>query len=176
MQSLTLARGLPDRFRAMSIDNITSLLQALDKLDQEREEVARAFESKQSFEMAYVARWSVVETLIKRIVYAEGCRSLRIQLQAWLEFIDGQTRKPPNAIRQFPIEPSKAKLPTSAELKLRYGNAKNLLELLDSTKKYRRRRNSIAHSAEPFAQRETYDEYKMKVVAAIGEMREVLGS
>jgi hypothetical protein len=43
-------------------------------------------------------------------------------------------------------------------------------------KKFREKRNSIAHSAEAFGQRATYEEYKDKVAAATGELREALSS
>jgi hypothetical protein len=84
--------------------------------------------------------------------------------------------KAPNPIRHFPIDSSNPKLPNAEHLKKRYSAAPNLLELLDSKKKFRKRRNSIAHSAEAFGQRATYEEYKDKVAAATGELREALSS
>jgi hypothetical protein len=158
----------------MHPNDTKALLQALDELHQERDATAIAFETKESFEMAYVARWSVVETSVKRIVYAEACTTLGQQLEEWRKFLDEPSRKTPNPIRHFPIDSSKAKLPSSEELKKRYSSAPNLLELLDSTKKYRKRRNSIAHSAEAFGQRATYEEYKAKVTAATAELRKAL--
>lgn len=158
----------------MNINHSKKLLPALEKLYQERDELALLFESKDSFEMAYVARWSVVETLVKQIVYTEVCSSLGTQLEEWRRFLDQPGRKTPKSIRHFPIEPSKAKLPTAVELKKRYSTASNLLELLDPEKKYRRKRNSIAHSAEAFGHRATYEEYKAKVAAATAELRDAL--
>jgi hypothetical protein len=160
----------------MNPNDTKALRQALDELLQERDAAAIAFEAKESFEMAYVARWSVVETSVKRILYAEAVASLRPQLEEWQKFLDDPSRKAPNPIRHFPIDSSKAKLPTAEDLKKRYSAAPNLLELLDSTKKYRKRRNSIAHSAEAFGQRATYEEYKTKVAAATAELREALSS
>lgn len=150
------------------------LLQALEQLLQQREAVAIAFEAKDSFEMAYMARWSVVETFVKRIIYAEACESLSAKLEEWRKFLDDPREKTPNPIRHFPVEPSKSKLPSSEELKKRFSPSSNLVELMDSNKKFRKKRNSIAHSAEAFGQRATYEEYKAKVVAATEELRESL--
>lgn len=160
----------------MDTHDTKMMLQALEELHQERDAAAIAFETKESFEMAYMARWSVVETSVKRIVYADACSSLRLQLEEWRKFLDDPSRKTPSPIRHFPIESSKAKLPTAEELKKRYSTASNLLELLDSTKKFRKKRNSIAHSAEAFGQRATYETYKAKVATATEELREALSS
>jgi len=160
----------------MNPNDTNVLLLKLDQLLQERNSAAIEFEAKESFEMAYLARWSVVETTVKRILYAEAVASLRPKLEEWRKFLDEPSGKSPVPIRHFPVEPSRAKLPTAEDLKKRYSAAPNLLELLDSKKRFRKRRNSIAHSADAFGQRTTYEEYKDKVKAATGELREALSS
>jgi hypothetical protein len=160
----------------MNLNDTKALLQALDALHKERDAAAVVFEAKDSFEMAYMARWSVVEMSVKRIVHAQACNSLRLRLEEWRKFLDEPNREAPNPILSFPIELSKAKLPSSKDLKKQYRAAPNLLDLLDSTQKYRKKRNSIAHSAEAFGQKATYDEYRAKVAAATSELRESLSS
>ena len=158
----------------MNIIDTKALLQSLDSLHQERDAAALAFESKGSFEMAYVARWSVVEAMVKRVVHAELCASLRLQLDEWREYLDEPGTTAPKVIRQFPIEVSKAKLPTANDLREKFSKSSNLLELLDPIKKYRKKRNAIAHSADAFAQMSKYEEYKAKVAAATEELRQML--
>jgi len=150
------------------------LPRAFEALYKDKSAAALAFESKDSFEMAYLARWSVVETTVKLITHAEACQLLRLQLDEWSRFLDKPNRKSPNPIRHFPTDAAKSKLPTATELKKQFATALNLLELLDPAKKYRKKRNAIAHSAEAFAQASTYEEYKAKVQTATDELRKAL--
>ena len=53
-------------------------------------------------------------------------------------------------------------------------NATHLLEVLDPDKKYRRKRNNIAHFAESFSKPATYEEYRAKLDAALAELRKFL--
>jgi hypothetical protein len=159
----------------MSTPDPKQLLAALDALYAEKTCVALEFESRDSHEMAYLARWSVIETMLKSFFFATACQSLKPKIDEWKQFLDNPTRKIPQPIpmRDFPAERDKAKLPTPAELKTKFGSALNLLELLDPTKRYRRKRNSIAHTAEAFGPKTDYTEYKEKVELATAELRKV---
>ena len=160
----------------MHIRNPDKLLRALDDLSQQKTTAALHFEEMNSLEMAYLARWSVVESILKRVVHATACDSLRQQMDEWRAFLDEPTRKPPKLIRNVPTDPSKSSLPTSTDLNSHFASAPNLLELLDPDKKYRKKRNAIAHSAEAIGQKKTYEEYKAKVEGAIIELRTAIAS
>ncbi len=145
-----------------------------DSLAEARLLDAHRFEMQGSLEMAYLARWNVVEVAVKQHVYRSTCMSLRAKLNEWITFLDDPAKRTPPPIRTFPTDPTRTKLPISSELDKEFASALHLLELLDPTKKYRIKRNAIAHSAESFGRRTTYDEYKRKVEAATAELRESL--
>lgn len=144
------------------------------RLEVERTHAAQVFEEKESFEMAFVARWSIVETVVKCVVADAGLQTLGKQLQEWMRFLDGSEKTRPRPIKRFPSAPEDSRLPVSSEIEKHFPSATDLLDLLDPSKKFRRKRNAIAHSADAFASRRTYEEYRAKVVAAIAELHAVL--
>lgn len=158
----------------MNISDHDLLLRELEETYKEKSAIANAFEAKDSLEMAYVARWSVIEHMVKRITHSVDCLSLAGRLDQWMKYLEDKNRKLPDPIKSFPVDPARAKLPASTDLKAQLQDAPNLIELLDPSKKYRRKRNSIAHAADSIGKKATYDEYKAKVEAATVELRNIL--
>ena len=149
------------------------LVAFLDRLCVDRLTASTDYEAKNSYEMAYLARWSVIEGVIKEWAAIEQLDQFRPDLLAWHNYVSDTSLKRPAPIKRFPIDPARAKLPTIAELKGKL-NATHLLEVLDPDKKYRRKRNNIAHFAESFSKPATYEEYRAKLDAALAELRKFL--
>ena len=151
------------------------LLKAFDKLHAKKIALAKDFETKQSFEMAYIALWSMIECNIKCFEHAvnQGLTNFDIWISCLEELAQAQMNSDSDDSDLH--EPLRKNLPRQEFfLKFFGADAPALIELMDTKKKYRRKRNKIAHSAEPFGRRETYENYKAKTDQAINEFRDIL--
>lgn len=124
--------------------------------------------------MAYLATWSILESFAKEV--APLCRraELRALLDGWLHFLDGNGSGNPKIISsgKFQIDKKESdKIPTESILKILIDAdlARNFYEVIDADKKYRKRRNVIAHSGEE-PSRNVYDEFNQKALASISEI------
>lgn len=152
----------------------TESLSRLTELCKEKLPLAEKFELNQSFEMAYVARWSIIEQVTKHIAASASAIRLRSDLKAWLEYLDDPKRIRPAVIRSFVSDPVSAKLPQTSVLVEVLGEVPNLSDVLDTSKKFRRKRNAIAHDAEPFGSLQIYEDYKAKLESATLELKSAL--
>lgn len=124
--------------------------------------------------MAYLATWSILESFAKEV--APLCRraELRALLEGWLHFLDDNGPGNPKIISsgKFQIDKKESdKIPAESLLKILIDAdlARNFYEVIDADKKYRKRRNVIAHSGEE-PSRNVHDEFNQKALASINEI------
>lgn len=140
-----------------------------------------AYEQGKCYGMAYLALWAVVEDFAVHL----GPMCLRLQLRreltAWIEYLDDSSLKAsPGKISagKFDIPKGKtAKIPPDSQLQLILPSeaAPNLYAVLATKKKFRDKRNAIAHSGEDVSER-VYEEFKVTCLAAVAEIQAWLNS
>ena len=151
-------------------------------LRKKQEALAFDYEDKASYEMAYLSRWYMLDKIL-RVIDTE-CRREQLyhQVCEWKKYLENQTSKKPNDIKSFNL--------TEQENTPDIGKIGKIEEYLDcelpiikeimNTKsgngstKWRDKRNNIAHRAEPFRKKETYEEYREKIMEGISEIERSL--
>ena len=126
----------------LSKKDINELLQHIDS----QVKLSQGYDSSSNREMAYLALWAALEFSVKRI-------HSRFK-----------------GLAEHPMS-----LPREKDFKGCLSNFSlgkcGLWDLMDSKKKYRRRRNEIAHAAAPFGKEDTYREYLNTVQGVIAIFR-----
>jgi len=129
-----------------------------------------AYEQSKSYGMAYLALWAVLED------FAVPCQrlQLRAELGAWLVHLDdvGSKAPPKISVGKFDIAKDRtAKIPAELQLHLALSleTAPQLYAALASKRKYRDKRNAIAHSGEVVSAK-VYEDFKAVALAAIAEI------
>lgn len=99
---------------------------------------------------------------------------LKKSLQEWQAFLNGEMLAIPAKMSSGKFDLAKeatTKIPPDSLLKvlLEAETAPGFYELLDSNKKYRKRRNAIAHTGEA-ASKKVYEAFKEKALCALNEI------
>lgn len=131
-------------------------------------------ERDERFGVAYLALWNVLESFAKDVAPLCQRVELRMQLEDWIYFLRGDKKEKPKNItaEKFNINKVKyEKIPTASLLKIliKSSDGENFFEIIDPNKKYRKRRNNIAHSGEE-PSKDVYDEFNCKALRAIDEV------
>ena len=133
-----------------------------------QDELAAYHEKNESWEMAYLAEWSILEHGIKQIVSFERKRQLLKKLIHWKVYLEGTSdKKPKKGIQGCTFECQS--IPKIGEINGILGNQPSIEKVLKSGGKYRDKRNRIAHRAEIFGRKSTYLNYKETLKEAISE-------
>lgn len=142
--------------------------------------MAAIYENTQSYEMAYIAQWSILEGALKDITpYAKKIILLK-QISDWKEYLEGKSSNPPKEIRSFQMTRSD-KIPPISLVEAFLGECPVIKEVINTdsksgSTKWRDKRNRIAHNAESFIRFETYQDYKIKILEAVNEFEELLSN
>jgi hypothetical protein len=127
-----------------------------------------------NFGMAYLALWAVVEDFAKHL--GPKCQKvdLHTALTSWLAYLDGNGSKQPQKISAGKFEIAKSsseKIPPDTLLMQVFHKeiAPGFYEVLSTDGKYRKSRNSIAHSGEDVSQKR-HDGFKNQVSIAFTEI------
>ncbi|MFN4318727.1 hypothetical protein [Acinetobacter parvus] len=145
-------------------------------LRDEQLKLAQDYEKEASYEMAYVALWSVIEQTVKRVEEKRKYRELREKVVAWYEFFENELiTKSPAPIKAFDLDVKT--IPDLITIHKSLGEAPAISKLLNSqsgsgSTKYRERRNAIAHHAQKFKDASIYSDYKETALAAIAELED----
>ncbi|MBC8551924.1 MAG: hypothetical protein H8D23_19930 [Candidatus Brocadiales bacterium] len=156
------------------------ILESFNRLKAERVGVAADYEQSQSYEMAYIALWSILETALKDITpYAKKIVLLK-KVNDWKDYLEGNSSNPPKEIRSFQITRSD-KIPPISLVEALLGDCPTIREILNTeskngSTKWRDKRNRIAHNAEEFHRLETYQEYKNKLLDGMDEFVKLLSN
>jgi hypothetical protein len=137
-----------------------------------------AFEENKSYEMAFIALWAVPEHFLKQIeLWTRQNEQYRLMKQ-WTEYLENtndadDTRiKPPkdSNIGSISTKLSRTVPDYTRILRKKYPACKSVLELMHTGEKYRRKRNSIDHSADSLSEDKYFNDYKIIVQSAIEEL------
>ena len=150
------------------------LCSVFDELIEKQIDLANKYEKNNSLAMAYLCRWIVLEKTLKALYGARVKINLKIQLEEWIEYLNSENKQAPNKITNFSVNP--ISIPAIKSIKKELGKIPQIEKVLSSDGKWRKKRNTIAHGAEEFGQRTTYDEYKIDLGNAIEELRKRLRS
>ena len=131
--------------------------------------LAEEYQSKQSYELAYIAYWSVVEHFSKEIGELFLKQQLAEKLAEWQDYLSGKRESRPQG-RQISLKLECSTIPSMKQLTNLLGKLPKTANLLKSKSKYRNRRNDIAHRATKFRNEKTFLEYKEAVISSIEEL------
>lgn len=149
--------------------------EAFIKLKERKILEAIKYEKKESFEMAYISLWSVLEQGI-RLYATEGMRiQLHEKIKLWDAFLSDKTKNKPKEIRNFNIEYTSTSIPQMTLVEKSLGKMKQVSKVMNTKGKWRNRRNRIAHDASDFYDKEKYLEYKHEILLAIDELSRSVG-
>lgn len=140
------------------------------KLHQERQSDAKVHEESNSFEMSYISYWSILEDGLKLFATLGTRAELHSKIRRWNDFLSGKTKTKPKDIRNFSTEYNQDKIPRIELIELVLGSMPSVAKIIEPNKKWRNRRNDIAHKASKFKNESLYLEYKADILEAIGEL------
>jgi len=156
---------------------MNAIYNQLVELRKKQEVLASDYEGKSSYEMAYLSRWYVLEEILK-IMDAE-CRKKQLYYQVcdWKKYLENRNGKRPCKITSFDITKQNetpnigkiGKMEEHLDCELRI-----IKEIMDSNRKWRQKRNNLAHGAAPFRKKETYEDYRNKIADGISEIEQAL--
>ncbi|HAS3380732.1 TPA: hypothetical protein I6122_003355 [Vibrio cholerae] len=155
-----------------------SLMESFIKLRDDKLKLAEEYEHAQSYEMAYVALWSVTEHTVKTVEELRKNKELRKQVLAWYEFFeDNYVTQRPRPIKSFVCEVKN--IPEIKLIQESLGAVPAIAKLLQTkqkgkSSKYRDKRNAISHHADKFKGADVYLDYKETALAAISELENKL--
>ena len=154
----------------------------LIELRKKQEALAFDYEEKASYEMAYLSWWYVLEKILKIMDAEYRKKHLYRQVCEWKKYLENHNPKKPNDFKSFNL--------TELENTPDIGKIGKIEEHLDcelpiikeimntnqknGSKKWRDKRRDIAHGAAPFREKETYEEYRHKIMEGISEIERAL--
>jgi hypothetical protein len=151
-----------------------NILEELIKLEKEHLVLSASYEENESYEMSFVALWTVLEHIMKPIASIGMQKELQSKLHEWSKHLEHpEVGRKPKEIRSFNTEYISTSIPSVSLIEVAIGEVPKLKKLMDSNGKYRKKRNNIAHRAEKLSQK-TFTDYKMTVQDAIIELKTVL--
>ncbi|WP_272575959.1 hypothetical protein [Providencia sp. PROV273] len=151
-----------------------SLLDDFIKLRIKKRILAEEYEQIQSYEMAYIALWSVTELTVKAVEESRKTSELKDRIRAWHHFFENNSNiSRPEPIKSFVCEVKT--IPAITLIQKSLGEVPALAKLLQTNQrgkssKYRDKRNAIAHNADKFKNIDIYLDYKETALAAIEEL------
>ena len=151
---------------------IEELSKQFDTLLSERTKEAEEHENARSWEMSFISYWSILEDGLKIFASLGVRESLHLKIREWDSFLSGSSNKNPKEIRNFAVEYKSDKIPTIQTIEVILGSMPKVSEIIEPKKKWRNRRNEIAHKASRFKNEELFLEYKSDILMAITELRE----
>jgi|SaaInlStandDraft_4_1057021.scaffolds.fasta_scaffold34181_2 hypothetical protein len=156
------------------------ILESFNRLRTERIGVAENYEETQSYEMAYIALWSILESVLKDITPHAKKTVLLKKVNEWKDYLEGNGNNTPKKIGSFQCTRSD-KIPPISLVEALLGDCPIIKEILNTesksgSTKWRDKRNKIAHNAEEFHRFETYQEYKNKLLDGMDEFVRLLSN
>ncbi len=134
------------------------------------------YELSRSWEMAYISYWSILEEGLKLYATPAVKEKLRLKLNQWADYLNNNINNPPKKIRSFDIEYKSDSIPQIELIELVLGKMPCVEKIIEPKKKWRNRRNGIAHRATKFINEAKYLEYKSDIQQAINELKENITS
>lgn len=162
------------------LNQFPGLLKQFQATCEKQQQLQIQYEKREDFGMAYLALWVIAEDFAKHL--GPICQRIELKqgLTDWLEFLQSENadENPPTTISVGKFKLAKArteKIPTESSLIniLPKSHAQSFYDLLATDKKFRKTRNSVAHSGEWISQKR-YEDFKEQALAAHDEIEKWL--
>jgi len=155
-----------------------TLYERIIQLHQTQHDMAVRYEEAGSYEMAYLSLWIVLEKILKDIDTKIRSDGLYVQICEWKNYLENKSTKKPREIKSFNLKESE-RIPDLAKIEKAIGEIPVTREIMNTqakngSTKWRDKRNSIAHNAESFAKKDTYEEYRDKILSGTSELTQIL--
>jgi len=95
---------------------------------------------------------------------------LHSKIKLWDEYLSGKKADKPKEIRNYSVEYKTDKIPNIQTIEIVLGAMPNVARIIEPKKKWRNRRNDIAHKASKFKNETLFIEYKTDVLCAVEEL------
>jgi len=153
------------------------ILNKFEKLKEKKIKSSKNYEDNECYEMAYIALWSIIETILKDIETKRKKNILIEKVSEWKNYLDGNRSKAPDEIRSFKYV--QKNIPHISDIEESLSSCPIIKEIIntnpESTKMWRNKRNDIAHKAKGFNKNyTTYKKYKDKLLKGIEELEKKL--
>ena len=155
----------------------------LIELRKKQEALAVYYEEKASYEMAYLSRWYVLEKILKIIDTKLKTDELQNKVRKWWEeYVANPDSDQPEPLKSFQLQEAQ-RIPYSRrieEIEKYFNKELPIIKEIMHTKsgnsstKWRRWRNNIAHRAKPFDDKEKYESCRDKIMEGISEIEQAL--
>ena len=129
---------------------------------------AEKYETAKAWSYAYLTRWVVLESGLKLLYDENNKLEIRKGATEWINYLDGKIDKAPKKISNFSIQTQT--IPTLKFIVGVLGTCNSIKNAIDSTGKYRPKRNRIAHKAEEFRSESDYKGYCKVIDLAITQL------
>jgi len=154
------------------------ILETFEQLKNNRIKDSENYENNESYEMAYIALWSIIETILKDIETKRKKDILLEKVTEWKNYLEGK-RKKPSKINSFEYVQKNIPPISGIEDSLGLDSCPTIREIINTnseegTKMWRNKRNDIAHKAKGFKNYTTYKKYKDKILKGIKELEKNL--
>ena len=145
------------------------------ELRSQQEGLAIEHEEQPSYEMAYLSRWCILEKILKILHTQIKADEIHIRVRKWWE----EYLSNPASNQSEPLGPLNLKeaqrIPQVEVIEKHLGRELPITkEIMNSDAKWRRKRNRIAHQAEPFSGTKKYNEFRDKILQGISEIEQAL--
>lgn len=148
--------------------NFETLRDEIKEIDFNSKEQAKKYEALENWSFAYLTRWTVLERGLKKLYNLHNREKIRFLALEWVEYIDENNTTKPKNITDFSVKTQS--IPRIKFITESIGKCSNIEVVLDSGKKFRIKRNDIAHKAVEFSSKKTYDGYRTAIDAAIKQL------
>lgn len=153
---------------------------AFDERRDKQLALVQTHEASESYGMAYLALWATLEFFAKRLGPLAQRQELKKALTDWLDYLNTPGVDIPTKIgvSKFEIPKNETeKIPSVTSLQTLFPLAagSSFYHAIDTKKKYRTRRNEIAHKGESVSLK-TYSEFRNVAVSALSEVESWLAS
>lgn len=160
----------------IDIKDKSKVLLSLQTNLREKEDLISNYENKGIYELAYLIKWQIVEETVKEIAKIQRKENLLQSLKLWIDYLNNFKLNKPKVIKNFNLDsPSLPQIDLIKDYFEEYEIAA-LVDILDSDKKYRKRRNEISHRFEKYFSEKTYGDYSRKLNESIKELNNALNT
>ena len=146
----------------MKYENLRDTIKEIDALSKKQ---ATKYETVENWSFAYLTRWTVLEIGLKKLYNLHNREKIRALALEWIEYIDKSSTTKPNNITDFSVQT--LRIPKIKFITDSIGKCSKIETVLDSGKKYKLKRNEIAHKAVELSSKRIYDSYRSAIDDAI---------
>jgi len=114
--------------------------------------------------------WSILEGGLKLFASLGLKKKLQLKIKEWDRFLSDETSQCPKPIRNFDTEYKTDRIPDISLVEEVLGSLPHVRKIIAPKKKWRNRRNAIAHNASRFKNEQIFVEYKSDLIEAIEEL------